>query len=132
MLQSQHLLLANAMAFWFCCIDAHLTTVCTATSPSEIGRLYFFFGTYHELRSGINGKVIIKKPNGDIFTAKWADESQCSSNAAYTTGICPGTDIVDRCSGVPHDAKVTCYKGDDPSALISVAATSSRRRARRN
>ena len=30
-----------------------------------------------------------------------------------------------RCSGVPHDAKVTCYKGDDPSALITVAATSS-------
>jgi len=92
---------------------AHMTNVCSSTSPSQPGILYFWFGTYHSSIAGARGSVRITPPGGNELTfslsgngARTCSPSPRPNNAAQGN---PEAAIKAGNCGIPSDAVVTCY-----------------------
>ena len=99
--------------------QAHITTVCTSTAPSNCGSIVFFFGTYHD-QGGATGQVHITTPQGT--TTIFPFQNSCFSSATTVTGqtrVCPEPDLFANCAVVvPSDAAVSCYQYDPVGEFV--------------
>ena len=95
---------------------SHITTICTATSPTVAGKVTFFFGTYHAITEGadVEGTVRILKPDGTTMSGGFSDYCGASNNAVTSAQdgnpACPGPELKTHCatSVVPTDSHITC------------------------
>jgi hypothetical protein len=98
--------------------DAHITSVCMSTAPSQCAdsKAVFFMGSYHQVASA-RGQIIITSPDGT--EASFAFKNICQNGKASIGGTCPIADITNVCPTevVPDDSHVTCYKAIGGKAI---------------
>ena len=101
----------KAIALFVICavgVEAHLTTLCASTSPSQSGVLRFWLGTYHGTASTIGNVYIYNQAGSLLLTSSFASGA-CAVNSQYPADAAAA--IKSSCSNsIPSDAAVQCFR----------------------